>query len=117
MIENVKGDKMAFTRVADITEISPGKMKMSKIGELEVLVANVNGDFYAIPNRCTHMQGDLSQGTLDGKIVTCPRHGSQFDVTTGKSLRGPKIVLRFTTDDQPSFKVKVEGKDILVDVG
>lgn len=109
---------MAFVKVAETADIPPGKMKMVKIGELEVLVANVNGSFFAIPNYCTHANGELSQGTLEGDVVTCPLHGSQFDVTNGKSLRGPKIgLLRLKTRDEPSFKVKVEGKDVLVDIG
>lgn len=109
---------MAFVRVADVAEIPTGSMKMVKIGDKEILIVNVNGKFFAIPNRCTHAEGDLSQGVLETNVVTCPRHGSQFDVTSGKSVRGPKIgLVRFKTKDQPSFNVKVEGDSILVDVG
>jgi nitrite reductase/ring-hydroxylating ferredoxin subunit len=46
--------------------------------------------------------------------VTCPKHGSQFDVTTGKNIRGPKIIIRFSTKDEPNYEVKVEGKSIKV---
>ncbi len=109
---------MTYVKVAEVAEIPTGNMKMVKIGEKEVLVVNVNGKFFAIPNRCTHANGDLSQGTLETNVVTCPRHGSQFDVTSGKSLRGPKIgFLKLNTKDQPTFKVKVEVNDILVDIG
>jgi len=65
-------------------------MKMFKVGEKEYLVANVNGNYYAIGNRCTHANAELSQGSLDGNVVTCPKHKSKFDVSTGKVISGPQ---------------------------
>jgi 3-phenylpropionate/trans-cinnamate dioxygenase ferredoxin subunit len=80
----------------------------------EILIANVDGKYYAIGNICTHAGGDLSKGILDGNIVTCPKHGSKFDVTTGKAVSGPKVLfLRLKIKDDPSFEVKIKGKDIL----
>ncbi|MCP8304192.1 MAG: non-heme iron oxygenase ferredoxin subunit [archaeon] len=106
---------MKFVKVAETSEIPMGKMKKVKLEEKEILIANVDGNYYAIENRCTHAGGDLSKGALDGRIVTCPRHGSRFDVTTGKAVSGPKILfLRFKTKDAPSFEVKVEGKDLML---
>ena len=61
-------------------------MRMFKVGDKECLVANVNGNYYAIGNRCTHANADLSKGSLEGNVVTCPRHKSKFDVTTGKVI-------------------------------
>ena len=106
---------LSFVKVAEASEIPVGKMKMVKLGDKEVLVANVNGNYYAIANRCTHKGGDLSKGSLDGNIVTCPLHSSKFDVTTGKAVSGPKIgFLRVKTNDEPSFEVKVEGNDLML---
>jgi 3-phenylpropionate/trans-cinnamate dioxygenase ferredoxin subunit len=106
---------LEFVKVAETSEIPMGKIKMVKLEEKEILIANVDGNYYAIGNRCTHKGGDLSKGSLDGKIVTCPRHGSRFDVTTGKAVTGPKILLlSLKTKDEPSFEVKVEGKDIML---
>jgi len=106
---------LEFIKVAETSEIPIGKMKMVNLEEKEILIANVEGEYYAIENRCTHAGGDLSKGSLNGKIVICPRHGSKFDVTTGKAVSGPKILfLRFRTKDTPSFEVKVEVKDIVL---
>jgi nitrite reductase/ring-hydroxylating ferredoxin subunit len=58
----------------------------------DVAVFNVTGSFYATQSKCTHKQGELSQGKLDGSVVTCPKHGAQFDVITGAVLRGPATV-------------------------
>jgi 3-phenylpropionate/trans-cinnamate dioxygenase ferredoxin subunit len=107
--------KLSFVKVAETTEIPVGKMKMVKIDDKEFLIANVNGNYYAIANRCTHRAGDLSKGSLNGNIVTCPVHGSKFDVTTGKALSGPKIAFfKGKTSDEPSFEVKIEGNDIML---
>jgi nitrite reductase/ring-hydroxylating ferredoxin subunit len=107
-----------FVKVAETHEIFPGKMKMVKLEDKEVLIANLNGKYYAIAGRCTHRGGNLSEGFLDGNIVTCPLHGSKFDVTTGKAISGPKIAfLKFKTKDEPFFEVKVEGKNIWIKTG
>ena len=55
----------------------------------ELLLANVNGEFHAVSDRCSHEGALLSGGRLDGAVVTCPAHGSRFDVATGKNLSGP----------------------------
>ncbi len=83
---------MVFEKVAETGEISPGQMKTVKLGAEEVLLVNVDGKFYAIGNVCTHEGGKLSQGTLQGTIVTCSRHKAQFDVTSGKVVSAPKIL-------------------------
>jgi len=106
---------LSFFKVAEISEIPVGKMKMVKIKDKELLIVNVNGNFYAITNPYTHKGGDLSKGSLVDKVVTCPVHGSKFDVTTGKSLSGPKSgFFRSKTGDATPYEVRVEGKDILI---
>lgn len=108
---------MSFDKVGELSEVPAGKMKMFKVGEKEYLVANVNGNYYAIGNRCTHANADLSQGSLEGKIVTCPKHKSKFDVTTGKVVSGPKMLLiHLKINDEPSYEVKVEGNAILLKI-
>ena len=108
---------MSFVKVGSSSELSVGKMKMFKIGTLEVLVANVNGAFFAIGNRCTHANGDLSHGSLEGNIVTCPKHKSRFDVTNGKVISGPKVPLMHPKiNNEPSYAVKIDGEAILIKV-
>ena len=106
---------MDYVKVADISEIPSGKMKMVTVGGKEVLIVNLDGKFYAIRNKCTHQGGDLSKGKLEGNVVTCPRHGSKFDVTTGKAISGPKILfLKIKIGDEATFDVKVEGNQVLI---
>jgi nitrite reductase/ring-hydroxylating ferredoxin subunit len=81
--------KNEFVEVAKVSEISDGKMKHVEVDGKEVLIANVGGKFYAISDRCGHMNALLSMGNLTGNTVTCPFHGAKYDVTTGKKLSEP----------------------------
>ena len=108
---------MTYKKAGNASEVPAGKMKMYNIEGIEILVANISGSFYAIANRCTHMKGNLSEGTLDGNIVSCPKHHAKYDVTTGRTVDGPKIAfIKLKGKDEPSYKVSVEGNDIMVDV-
>ena len=105
----------SFTRVADTSEIPAGKMKKVKIMDEEILLVNVDNKFYAMANRCSHKGEDLSKGTLEGKILTCPIHGSKFDVTTGKNVLGPKLMMfRGKAEGLKTYELKIDGSNILV---
>ena len=108
---------MGFIEAGKTEEIAEGKMKAYDIEGKNILVARYEGKFYAIGGKCTHMGGELSKGSLEGKIVTCPRHGSKFDITTGESISGPKIAfLKLKTKKVPSYEVKAEDGIIKVRV-
>ena len=62
-------------------------MRKVTVAEQEVLLARVRGSFYAVNSKCPHMGGDLSQGTLEGSVLTCPLHHSQFDLADGRVVR------------------------------
>jgi 3-phenylpropionate/trans-cinnamate dioxygenase ferredoxin subunit len=108
---------MAFVEVGKVDDIPPGQMKLFKVQGKEVLVVNYEGKLYGIGGRCSHMNGELAKGKLEGKLVTCPRHGSVFDVTTGECVTGPKIVfLKFRAKAVPTYEVKVEAGSIQISV-
>ena len=108
---------MEYLEFGKTGEIPEGKMKAYKIQANDILIVNYNDNYYAIGRKCTHMGGDLSNGKLDGKIVTCPRHGSRFDITTGESISGPKIgFLKLKTKKEPSYEVKIEDGKIKVKI-
>lgn len=106
----VKSDGSGFEKAATVSEVPSGSMKQASVGGLEVMLANVNGTFYALNNKCTHMGGPLAKGSLDGFVVQCPLHGSKFDVRTGAVVGPP------ARTPERSFQVKVEGEDVLVKV-
>ncbi len=108
---------MEFVKVAETTALPPGKMMKVTADKKEILLVNVDGAYYAIANKCTHLGGSLVNGKLNGNLVTCPRHGSTFDVKTGKAANGAKIgPLKFNVRDETRYEVKVEGTDILVGI-
>ena len=69
---------MTLVKVAETSEIPLGQMKTVKLAEKDVLIANVNGAYYAIGNICTHMKGELSKGTLEGNTVILPQAQSKI---------------------------------------
>lgn len=104
-----------FVRPAGTSEIAVGKMKKVTLDGNEVLIVNVIGKYYAISSECTHFGGDLSEGILEGKVVTCPNHKARFDVTTGKVVSPPAEALSHPDiEDLPTYLLKVKNKDILV---
>jgi nitrite reductase/ring-hydroxylating ferredoxin subunit len=113
----VKFLEPGYVTAAKKSDIPTGKMKKVTLQGKEILVANVNGNYYAMEAECTHMRGDLSQGSLQGNIVTCPKHGAKFDVTTGKTISPPKVAFFHPKiRDEPSYLVKVENENILIKI-
>jgi 3-phenylpropionate/trans-cinnamate dioxygenase ferredoxin subunit len=108
---------MGIVEVGRADDVPAGQMKLFKVQGKEVLVVNHEGKHFAIGGRCSHMNGELWKGKLEGKMVTCPRHGSVFDVTTGECVTGPRIVfLKFRAKAVPTYEVKVEAGSIQVNI-
>lgn len=99
-----------FVKVADAAEVAEGALTAFDVGGVRVAVANVAGTFYAFGDTCTHLQCSLAKGDLEGTVVTCSCHGSQFDVTSGAVLRGP------AQDPVPSFAARVEDAAVQVEI-
>ena len=95
-----------FRPVAKATEIAPGEMKLVEFEGEEVVIANVDGSFFAFGNKCTHVGGPLVEGDLDDDTVTCPWHSTMFNVRSGESLGGPG------ENPVPTYEARVEGDDI-----
>jgi len=107
--------KLSFTKIAETSDVSVGKMLKVKMNQNEILIANIDGTYYAIDNKCSYDQEDLTNGALKGSILTCPKNKAEYDVTTGKNVKGPKMMLfRVKTDDLKTYELKIEGNDILV---
>ena len=102
---------MGWVKVATVDEIPPNGRKVVDIEDMSIAVFRVNGEWYAIENRCTHDDGPLVEGDLvDRYIVECPRHGARFDIRTGDVVRMPAF------EPVPTFDVKVEGNDVYVNL-
>ena len=97
--------------VAKTSEIPEGQCKQVVVGEKPLLICHAQGAFYAIDNTCTHDNGPLADGWLEGFEIECPRHGARFDVRTGQVICLPAAVAI------TSHRVTVEGETIKVQVG
>ena len=101
---------MAFVRATAIADIAPGTIHQVAVNGKTLAIANVGGEFHAIDNICLHRGGPLGDGPLEGKIVTCPWHGWQYDVTTGRIVQNASVGVA-------CYKTEVRGGDIFVDLG
>ena len=101
---------MAFLRAARKDEIPVGAIREFQVDGKTVALANVGGIFYAIDNVCLHRGGPLGGGELNGNVVTCPWHGWQYDVTSGKVTQNPAVGVT-------CYKLEVRGEDIFIDCG
>lgn len=101
---------MAFVYAAKVSDVPLGKVKVVEVGDEELALCNVGGEIYAIANVCTHDDGPLGEGMLLGEEIECPRHGARFSVRSGEVRTLPAII------PIPTFEVRVEGDEILVDV-
>ena len=99
----------SFTKVAKTADIPKGCGKAVEVAGKTLAVFNCEGIFYAIENACRHRGGPLAEGMLAGKAVTCPWHGWEYDITTGRCSMDSSIA-------NQRFDVKVEGDDILIAV-
>jgi 3-phenylpropionate/trans-cinnamate dioxygenase ferredoxin subunit len=106
---------MTFVAAAATSELANGAMKAVDIGGQELLLAKIEDAYYAVARRCTHMAENLCDGTLEGRIVTCPRHGARFDVTTGKAVGKARLLFIATTPKNlATYPVKIAGTEVLI---
>jgi 3-phenylpropionate/trans-cinnamate dioxygenase ferredoxin component len=97
-----------FIRVCRTSDVpDPGK-GVFEVDDRFVLVCHVGGRFYALDDRCTHDDGPLGEGPLEGFAIVCPRHGAKFDIRDGHVLAMP------ATRATPAYPVKVEGGEVFI---
>ncbi len=101
---------MGFIKLASTNDAKPNSMMGVTVNDKKILLANVNGSYYAIDNVCTHRGCQLSKGKLQGETVVCPCHGSTFDLKTGNFAKGP------TKKPEPTYELKVENNDIMINL-
>src|SRR5713101_575379 len=97
-----------FVKVAELGDLDDGELIAIEVDDEPVCLAKVDGNVFAFTDNCTHIGGPLNEGELDGNVLTCPWHGAQFDVCTGKVLRGP------ARQDIQTYAVRVDDRSIMV---
>lgn len=108
---------MPFQYAHKLSELSEGEKRQIVIDNKEVLLVNLAGTVFALDDRCPHLGGSLFEGDLMGSQIICPKHGASFDVKTGKNEGSAKIAfIKMKVRDAKTYKVKVDGDNILVDL-
>ena len=113
--KNIKNEQIKITMgriiAGKTSDITPGKMIKVSIDGRDILVANIDGEYCATDDSCTHSGSSLSEGKLDGCTITCGWHAAEFDCKTGKFLKFP-VKLR----DLTSYDVIVESDNVFVEM-
>ncbi len=99
-----------WVRVADLSDCPPGSLLDIEAGQESLVLANVDGDLYALENRCSHQDYPLSDGELEGERLECLYHGARFDVCTGRAVGLPAI------KPVETYDVQVRGGEIYVQI-
>ena len=107
-MSEVQSQEQQWTRVCGAGEVPAGQLKAVEVGNLRVVLANVEGDLYALEDQCSHQDFPLSAGLIEGRQVECVFHGARFDLETGKPACLPAV--------RPvrTFEVKVDGGEVLL---
>ncbi len=105
----VDPEKIEFIEIAPVNELASGERMFVTIGDRSIVIFNIIGNLYAIADICSHDDGPLGDGDLDGHEITCPRHGARFDVRTGEALLLPAVV------DIPAYPVRM--KEGMIEIG
>ncbi|HTP01144.1 MAG TPA: non-heme iron oxygenase ferredoxin subunit [Anaerolineales bacterium] len=93
--------KVDYVNIAPESELPPGERLFVEIEGKPIVIFNIARQFFSIADVCSHDDGPVGEGALNGYSITCPRHGAQFDVRTGKVMAMPAVV------DIPAYPVRV----------
>ncbi len=99
-----------FYRIAAVEELPSGERLYLEIDDQAIVVFNIAGNLYAIGDVCTHDDGPLGDGQVEGFEITCPRHGARFDIRTGKALAFPAVI------DTPAYPVRIVDNQIEIGI-
>lgn len=102
--------KIEFVEIAPVSELPNGERLFLEVGDRAIVIFNIADQFFAVGDICTHDDGPLGDGELEGFNIVCPRHGAEFDVKTGKAVQLPAVV------DIPAYPVQVRDEMIFLGI-
>ncbi len=94
-------EKVEYIPIAGVADLPPGERLFVQIDDQPIVVFNLAGGLFAIGDVCSHDDGPVGDGNVEGDVVICPRHGARFDIHTGKAVGLPAVV------DIPAYPVRV----------
>jgi len=108
--KSVDEAKIEFLEIAPASELPNGERLFVELGDKPIVIFNIAGQYFAIGDICTHDDGPLGDGVLEGTNIVCPRHGAEFDVRTGQAMQMPAVV------DIPAYPVQIRDGNIFVGI-
>ena len=102
--------KIEFVEIAPASELPNGERLFVEVEGRMIVIFNIAGQFFAIADVCSHDDGPVGEGELEGYNITCPRHGAEFDVRTGRVMQMPAVV------DIPAYPVQVRDGNIFIGI-
>lgn len=106
----IEESRVEYVEIAPASELPSGERLFVEVADRAIVIFNIAGQFFAIGDVCSHDDGPVGEGELEGFKVTCPRHGAEFDVRTGKVLELPAVV------DIPAYPVRVVDGNIQIGI-
>lgn len=106
----LNNDKLEFVPIGSINQLKDGERLFIEVDEKSIVIINIADKYYAIADICSHDDGPVGEGTLEGYEIICPRHGARFDIRTGKVLALPAFV------DIPAYAVRLVGDQIEIGI-
>ena len=103
-------ENLEYIEIAPASELPNGERLFVELGDKPIVIFNIAGQFFAIGDICTHDDGPLGDGVIEGRNIICPRHGAEFDVQTGMAMAMPAVV------DIPAYPVQVRDGTIFVGI-
>jgi 3-phenylpropionate/trans-cinnamate dioxygenase ferredoxin component len=107
---NQPTENLEYIEIAPASELPTGERLFVELGDKPIVIFNIAGQLFAIGDVCTHDDGPLGDGVIEGHNVVCPRHGAEFDVRTGKAMAMPAVI------DIPAYPVQVRDGNIFVGI-
>ena len=105
---NQPTENLEYIEIAPASELPNGERLFVDLGDKPIVIFNIAGQFFAIGDVCTHDDGPLGDGVIEGNNIVCPRHGAEFDVRTGKAMQMPAVI------DIPAYPVQVRDGIIFI---
>lgn len=103
-------ENLEYIEIAPASELPNGERLFVDLGDKPIVIFNIAGQYYAIGDVCTHDDGALGDGLIEGNNVVCPRHGAEFDIRTGQAVQMPAVV------DIPAYPVEVRDGILFVGI-
>jgi len=108
--KKIEDSRVEYVEIAPESELPNGERLFIEVGGKALVIFNIAGQYFAIGDVCTHDEGPVGDGDLEGFNIVCPRHGGEFDIQTGKAVQMPAVV------DIPAYSVKVMDGNIFIGV-